>query len=139
MAKIFRSVTEIKNQMNLACNIAVKNACERLLKKLREIIKSKYYDQYDPKMYVRTEQFLDSAMMEMLTKNCGRIFMNENAMNYKEWTGELQIQYASQGYHGSTHIRASGRFWETFTDFCENNVRQILREELIRQGVPIIN
>lgn len=139
MAQPFRSISEIRNKMNSACNIAVKNACERLLKKLQELIHTEYYDQYNPKEYIRTYQFLHSAMTEMISKNCGRIFMDENAMNYKEWTGELQLHYGSQGYHGSLSIKTDGRFWDAFAEFCQKNVRQILKEELIKQGVPIIN
>ena len=136
---VFRTITEIEKYLQSACNKAVKNACDRLLKQLQTIIQTEYYDQYNPKEYVRTYQFLKSAMTEMLTENCGRIFMDKDTMDYKEWTGELQLHYGSQGYHGSLGIQTSGRFWETFSEFCENNVRQILREELIKQGVPIIN
>lgn len=139
MAKTFSSISQIEGFINVAIQGAVKNACERLLKKLREFIQTEYYDQYDPKKYIRTEQFLNSAMTEMLSKNCGRIFMDKDAMDYKEWSGELQLQYGSQGYHGSLDIRTDGRFWDAFSDFCEKNIRQIFKEELIKQGVPIIN
>lgn len=139
MAKTFTSLSQIEAFLNKAIEEVVKKACDRLLKALKEIIKTEYYDQYDPIEYSRTEQFLNSAITEMLSKNSGRIFMNENAMDYKAWTGELQLRYASQGYHGSTYIRTSGRFWDTFAEFCQKNVRQILKEELIEHGVPIIN
>ena len=139
MARTFTSLSQIEGFLNKAIEEAVKKTCDRLLKALKEIIKTEYYDQYDPIEYSRTDQFLNSAMTEMLSKNSGRIFMNENAMDYKAWTGELQLRYASQGYHGSPYIRTSGRFWDTFAEFCQKNVRQIFKEELIKQGVPIIN
>ena len=139
MAKTFISSSQIEFFLNKAIEASVKRACDRLLEALKEIIKTEYYDQYDPIEYVRTEQFLNSAMTEMLSKNSSRIFMDESAMDYKTWTGELQLCYASQGYHGSPYIGTSGRFWDTFAKFCQNNVRQILKEELIKQGVPIIN
>ena len=136
---VYKTITEIKNDAQLRCNKAVKSACERLLEKLRETILEEYYNQYTPKEYMRTFQFLDSAMTKMLTANTGLIYMDEKAMDYKEWTGKLQLEYSSQGYHGSEEIQTDGRFWESFSTFCENNVRQILKEELIKQGVPIIN
>ena len=136
---IFKSITSMQNYIQSACNIAVEKACERLLEELQKIIRTEYYDQYDPKEYVRTDSFFKSAVKEMLEENCGRIFMNENAMNYKAWTGELQLRYASLGYHGCTYIQTGGRFWDTFSEFFKKNVRQILKEELIKQGIPIIN
>lgn len=139
MARAFTSISQIEGFLNKAIETAVKNSCERLSKKLKEFISTEYYDQYNPKEYIRTYQFLNSATTEMLTKNSGRIYMDKDAMDYKEWTGELQIHYGSLGYHGSLGIRTDGRFWDSFAEFCEKNVRQIFKEELIKQGIPIIN
>lgn len=136
---VFRSIAEIERYVKVACGKAIKSTCNRLLEQLQIIIRTEYYNQYTPQQYKRTDDFFKSAVTEMLEENCGRIFMDKDAMNYKEWTGELQLEYASKGYHGSTEIQTEGRFWETFSEFCENNVYQILREELIKQGVPIIN
>lgn len=136
---VFKSISDLKRRTQIACNIAVENACDKLLKELQKIITTEYYNQYNPKEYIRTMQFLHSAMTKMLSQNVGVIYMDASAMDYKEWTGELQLIYASQGYHGSLEIQTDGRFWDTFTEFCKNNVRQILREELIKQGIPIIN
>ena len=94
MARTFKSISQIEGFLNKAIESAVKKTCDRLLKALKEIIKTEYYDQYDPIEYSRTDQFLNSAITEMLSKNSGRIFMNENAMDYKAWTGELQLRYA---------------------------------------------
>jgi hypothetical protein len=136
---VFRTIAEIEKYTQVACNEAVKNTCDRLLKQLKIIIRTEYYNQYDPKKYVRTDQFFNSAITKMLTDNCGVILMDESSMNYRGWAGELQLEYASRGYHGSLDIQTEGRFWDEFSEFCENNVYQILREELIKQGVPIIN
>ena len=74
----------------------------------------------------------------MLTQNCGEIFMDEDAMNYGAyWDGELQLQFASRGYHGTTAIQTEGRFWQAFLDFCEQNAVKILKEELIKRGINV--
>lgn len=139
MAKTFKTIVELQRHMEKACAVAVKNACERILEVLQVLIDTEYYSQYDPKEYVRTHQFLESATTKMLSKNCGAIFMDADKMDYKAWTGELQLEYANLGLHGSQLIKRPGKFWDSFLEFCEENATAILKEELIKQGIPIIN
>ena len=102
------------------------------------MIDTEYYDQFEPDFYNRTYQFWKSASTRMLNKNCGEIFMDKSAMNYGSfWNGELQLLYASEGYHGSKNIQTEGKFWSAFIDFCDDNATNILKEELIKQGLTI--
>lgn len=144
---VFRTIAEMQKFLDTACNKAVEKSCNRLLGKLQELIISEYYDSYEPTQYKRTEQFYKSAMTEMLSETCGQIFMNPNKMNYPfsgrgwSWDGATQIYEANQGSHGgwSTDESRKHRYWDSFEEYCEKNAYQILREELIKQGVPIIN
>lgn len=144
---IFRSPAEMQKFLDTACNKAVESTCNRLLGKLQELIMSEYYDSYDPTQYQRTFQFYKSAMTKMLSTACGQIFMNPDKMNYPfsgrgwSWDGATQIYEANQGSHGgwSTDESRKHRYWDEFEEYCEKNVYQLLREELIKQGVPIIN
>ena len=134
----YKTYSALVSAMNKNINIAVENACNRLLGTLQELIDTEYYDQFEPDYYKRTYQFWRSATTKMLTQNCGEIFMDEDAMNYGTyWDGELQLQFASRGYHGTTAIQTEGRFWQTFLDFCEQNAVKILKEELIKQGINV--
>ena len=134
----YKTYSALVTAMNKNINIAVENACNRLLGTLQELIDTEYYDQFEPDYYKRTYQFWRSATTKMLTQNCGEIFMDEDAMNYGTyWDGELQLQFASRGYHGTTAIQTDGRFWQTFLDFCEQNSVKILKEELIKQGINV--
>lgn len=134
----YRTYSALVNAMNKHINVAVENACNRLLGTLQELIDTEYYDQFEPDYYKRTYQFWKSATTKMLTKNCGEIFMDEDAMDYGNyWDGECQLQFASRGYHGTTAIQTEGRFWSAFIDFCEQNASKILKEELIKQGLTI--
>lgn len=138
MAKVFKTMVSLEKYLESACEKAVQNACNRLLGTLQALIDSEYYDQFEPDYYQRTYQFWESATTEMLTKNCGQIFMNESAMNYGAyWNGQKQLEYAAQGYHGGTYIQTPGRFWDSFIEFCENNAVNILKEELQKQGLKI--
>ena len=134
--KIFTTMVSLENYIESACERAVENACNRLLGTLQELIDSEYYDQFEPSRYKRTYQFWESATTRMLNKTCGEIFMDAKSMNYGSfWNGELQLLYASDGYHGSKDIQTEGRFWEAFIDFCEKNAVKILKEELNKQGI----
>ena len=134
----YKTYSALVTAMNKNINIAVENACNRLLGTLQQLIDTEYYDQFEPDYYKRTYQFWRSATTKMLTQNCGEIFMDEDAMNYGTyWDGELQLQFASRGYHGTTAIQTDGRFWQTFLDFCEQNAVKILKEELIKQGINV--
>lgn len=136
VTKTFTTVVGLENYIEYACEKAVQNACNRLLGTLQELIDTEYYDQFEPDRYIRSYQFWRSATTKMLTKNCGEIFMDADAMDYGTyWTGEKQLEYASQGYHGHTDFQTEGRFWSTFVEFCEQNATNILKQELIKQGL----
>lgn len=136
--KVFKTVVGLENYLESACEKAVENACNRLLGTLQQLIDTEYYDQFEPDFYKRTYQFWHSATTRMLNKTCGEIFMDESAMNYGAyWDGECQVQFASRGYHGSTEFQTEGRFWDSFIEFCEDNVTTILKEELRKQGINV--
>lgn len=137
MAK-YKTYSALVNAMNKNVNIAVKNACYRILGSLQEIIDSEFYDVFEPDFYKRTYQFWKSATTKMINQNCGQVFMDKSAMNYNSfWTGEKQLLAASIGSHGGwvTEETKQHRFWDVFIDFCENNAVNILREELSKQGI----
>ena len=137
--KVFTTMVSLENYIEKACEKAIQNACNRLLGTLQELIDSEYYDQFEPERYRRTYQFWESATTRMLSKTCGEIFMDADAMNYGSfWDGELQLLYASEGYHGGDYIQTEGRFWDSFLDFCNDHAVDILREELAKQGIKTI-
>ena len=137
--KVFKTTVELQNYLEKACAVAVENACNRLLGTLQELINTEYYDQFEPDFYNRSYQFWKSATVKMLNSNMGEIFMDKSAMNYGSyWNGECQLEFASRGYHGTTAIQTEGRFWDSFSDYCEKNAVNILREELTKQGIKTV-
>lgn len=134
----FKSYTALIAEINKRTEIAVENACNRLLGTLQEIIDTSYYDTFEPDFYRRSYQFWRSATTKMLSQNCGQVFMDKSAMNYGSyWDGECQLEFANRGYHGTTEIQTEGRFWDEFSQYCEENAIRILKEELRKQKVPI--
>lgn len=140
MAQVIKSMSELKKQVNAACNRAVENACNRLLGTLQELIDTEFYDVFTPDYYHRTYQFWESATTKMLKHNCGEIFMDKSKMNYNTfWTAEKQLHAANIGSHGGiiTDETKDHKFWETFVEFCQENAINILKEELRKCGVPV--
>lgn len=137
MAK-FKTYSALVSVMNKNINIAVENACNRLLGTLQELIDTEFYDVFEPSYYNRTYQFWHSATTEMLNQTCGKVFMDASKMNYNSfWTGKKQLQDASIGSHGGwvTDETKEHKFWESFIQYCEQNATKILKEELRKQGI----
>lgn len=140
MATVIKSMSDLKKNLNKRINIAVETACNRLLGSLQQIIDTEFYDIFTPDYYHRTYQFWQSATTKMLTENCGEVFMDKSKMNYNDfWTGEIQLYAANIGSHGGiiTDETRKHKFWEVFINFCEENTVKILKEELIKSGIPL--
>lgn len=136
----YNTYNALVSAMNKNINIAVENACNRLLGSLQEIIDKEFYNVFEPDYYNRTYQFWKSATTKMLNQNCGEIFMDKSAMDYNNfWSGEKQLYAASIGSHGGwiTTETKSHKFWEAFLDFCEKNAIDILKEELRKQHINV--
>ena len=139
MARTFSSNVALENAMQSAATKAVETTCNRLLGTLQEYIISEYYDLFTPDQYRRTYQFFESAMMQMINKNMGEIFMNSDAMNYGEyWDGITQLYMSNAGYHGSVDIYENGHFWNKFIEYCNKNAISILKQELKNNGLNVI-
>ena len=138
MSRVFTSVVDLQGAMEQCCTVAIQNACEILLAELQRLIRSEFYDQYTPSQYDRTDQFFNSAVKEMVTDLCGRVFMDAGRMNYLEphWTGETQLEAANNSSHGGYIIR-EGAYWDSFIDYCNKNALTILKQELRKQGLNV--
>ena len=138
MARTFTSIVELQGAMQQCCTVAIQNACEILLAELQRLIRSEFYDKYTPSQYDRTDQFFNSAVKEMVTDLCGRVFMDAGRMNYLEphWTGETQIEAANRGLHGG-YIKREGAYWDSFINYCNKNALTILKQELRKQGLNV--
>lgn len=139
-SKLFRTPVELKNYMQVLCDMAIENACNRLLGALQKIIIDEFYEIFEPDFYIRSYQFWKSATTDMLNKNIGIIFMDDTAMNYNSyWTGKKQLLAASIGSHGGwvTDETKEHRFWEVFEKYCAENAIQILKEELSNVGLKV--
>lgn len=156
--KTFTTMVQFQQMIEPLITKAVENTAKILQEKLVEIINNEYYEQFEPEQYVRTYEFLRSAVYKMIDPKTASIGIDENYFDYEysakymmfengggtprtvegHWTGEDQVNMAARGYHGTYYIRTEGRFWETFIDYCNNNAVNILRKELAKQGIKTV-
>src|SRR5574344_73141 len=140
-----KNYKQLVSQLNKATERAVKNTCNRLLGKLQELVISEYYDAFSPIEYSRSMEFYRSAMTEMVSSSCGKIFMNDSYGQYPfnnrgwAWTMAQNIELGNQGIHGGYATDESLRhhYWDSFEDYCDKNALNILREELIKQEITL--
>jgi len=135
----FNSIGALEAYIKSALNIAMKNVCEIMADKLSQHIQADYYDQYSPRIYKRTYQFLDSVVYNMLGSGYGEVFVNTGSMNYEDATGKYVADLASMGLHGNPGIQTSGRFFDSFLDECDKAfIINQLKIELGKQGIKAI-
>lgn len=139
-SKVFRTPVGLQNYMQVLCDKAVENACNRLLGELQRIIIDEFYDVFEPDYYQRSYQFWKSAVIKMLQHGIGIVFMDKDAMDYNiYWSGERQLYEASIGSHGgwTTSETKNHKFWKVFEVYCDKNAIKILKEELRKVGLSI--
>lgn len=135
--KSFNSLSGIINYVEIACNVAVKNVSDVMVSKLKDFIQDDFYDLYYPRIYRRTYSLLRSPTANLIGNAEAEIFINTDAMEYFDITGEEVAKLAMQGFHGSEDIFRPGYYWEDFASWCKQNVIILLKQELIRQGLNI--
>lgn len=136
--KTFSAIIELTDYLESACQKAIYNASGRLLSILQQYIEEDYYDLYEPRFYERTFQFYDAAVANMLSSNSAEILMDDTLMDYSgDWSGMKQIDMANKGFHGRKDIYRDGHYWQDFEEFCNGHAIEILKEELIKQGLHI--
>lgn len=122
-------------------NAAVKETADEMKEKLYECIDEQYYHdpEFYPNFYKRTETFLSSAAMRMLSSNSAEIYVDIEGMHYKNEFNSWQIvSWASESKHGSDYYQTETTdFWTTFLDWCNNNLMSILKRNLMKHGLQV--
>ena len=143
MAKVFKSMIDVNNYIENACEQAIKAVAERMTEELENYILEDYYNQYKPKFYDRTYELLKSPKNRMLDSKSAEIFIDFSVINYLiddpiyDYNKTDIVELASKGYHGTTDIHKPGMFWEDFIEWCNKNVPNLMKSELKKQGIPV--
>lgn len=137
MAKVFKSIIDINNYIESACERAIKAVAERMVEELRNYIKEDFYNKYKPQLYKRSEQLLNSPKYNILDPKTAEIFIDIDSISYLEGSESEIVKLASLGYHGTINIFRPGMFWEDFIEWCNSNVPQLMKQELEKRGIPV--
>ena len=143
MAKVFKTIIDVNNYIESACEKAIESVAERMTQELEGYIREDFYNQYRPRFYDRTYQLLKSPKYNMIDPKSAEIFIDMDTINYliddPQYNGSSEeiVKLASLGYHGTTDIFRPGMFWEDFIDWCNKNVPHLMKSALKSQGIPI--
>ena len=144
MAKIFKSVIDVNNYIESACEKAIKSVAERMTEELESYIREDFYNQYSPRFYKRSYQLLKSPKYNMLDPKSAEIFIDIDSIDYLiganekyDYSEEDIVKLASLGFHGTINIFKPGMFWEDFIDWCNNNVPYLMKFELKKYGITV--
>ena len=144
MAKVFKSIIDVNNYIENACEQAIKAVAERMTEELKSYIQEDFYNQYSPRFYRRSYQLLKSPKYNMLDPKSAEIFIDIDSIDYLIGSNERYnydeadiVKLASLGYHGIIDIFRPGMFWEDFIEWCNKNVPYLMKQELKKQGIPV--
>ena len=128
----------------LYCNAALERALDvvstKMCDELTKSIDSEFYQQYSPRRYKRTKQFLNSAFKTNVTFSGNEmsveIGVDYDKLNYERIDGYSVVELASRGYHGleDDDLYADGFFWQNLLDkYPASVIKQMVIEEFKRQ------
>lgn len=127
--------------LNKNINKAVQETANEAKEKLHECIDEQYYNDpgFYPNVYKRTETFLSSAAMLMLSSNSAKIYIDIEGMHYMNNFNEWQVvEWASESKHGADYYQTDTEdFWTTFIDWCNDNLLDILVKNLKKNGLNV--
>ena len=139
MAKRFNSADTLQAYLSTICYLAVEDTAKTASEKLKECIKEQYYEDpgFYPKVYERTGQFLEHAAYQLLSDSSAKIYVDIDGMHYKNNFDPWQVvSWASESKHGADYYQTDTTdFWTAFTDWCSENLINILKYNLRKYGL----
>ena len=152
---VFRNETELKNFLLQKCRNAVVQVEESVHRTIDNCLKQ-FYSEFSPDEYIRTQQLLHS-LVKSGVKQVGNgfeaeVYFDVSSLNYQTgeiptqhgfgyatWDAETVLRVAMTGdYGGKPHGGyATGTAIWTESMNRLGNIFELLKQELIAQGIPI--
>lgn len=136
-----KTYTALVNELNNRVTLSVQNVAKIVCDKLWECIDEQYYNDpgFYPNIYKRTETFLNSVTYEMIGKNSARIGIDTAGMHYKNGFSARQVvDWAKESMHGAPMYQTTTEdFWSVFIEWADENVPQLLKSELKKNGLNV--
>ena len=141
MATIIKSMNDLKKQVESACNKAVETTAITAMNKLHDCIDEQYYKdpEFYPNVYKRTYEFFNHVAYDMISSNSAKIYVDIEGMHYKNNFSPWQVvKWASESKHGADYYQTKTTdFWTEFIEWCNENLINLLKINLQKQGLNI--
>lgn len=135
----FKNTNYLYDYIEIQIKTYLSQAGERIKEVIKDYIQERFYDQYDPQFYDRTDQLLNSVTCTKV-KQIGNtyqieIYLNTDGVNYYSWENgqrmkidpELIFEASSEGWHGAT--QTDGRFMdEAKADLKKGNSYDLIKD-----------
>lgn len=145
---VFKNEAQLKNFLLAKCKNALVKSQEQIYRIIDRFVK-KFYADYDPVLYERTNQLLNSLVKsEIISTGNGfeaQVYFDLDSLNYvtgAQPSGKQVMDAAAYGGHGAEGLRVvSGdtgvSIWDDPMQILSTEAIEILREMLISEGIPI--
>ena len=137
----YKQYTVLVKELNKRVNDAVESVADIVCTKLRECIDEQYYNDpgFYPNIYERTEQFLNSAVANMIGNGTAEIKVDTSKMHYKNgFSADDVVEMAMQSMHGSPLYKTDTTpAWDVFIEWAGENIISLLKKELNGRGIKV--
>ena len=145
---VFKSQKELESFLMKKLRLAILKAQDEVYVIIKKFL-YQYYGDYDPIMYERTYQLLQSLVQSRIVSDGkgykAEIYFDVDSLNYVTGlspSGEQVIDAAAYGGHGAEGLRVvSGKTdvsaWNDPIQKLNSDAINILKKMLIAEGIPI--
>lgn len=141
MVTVIKNMNDLKKQVDIACGKAVEETSITVMNKLHDCIDKQYYQDpgFYPNVYKRTFTFFNHVAYDMLTSNKSQIYVDIEGMHYKNNFSPWQVvSWAAESKHGAEYYQTkTDDFWSVFIEWCNDNIMELLKKNLMKQGLNI--
>jgi len=136
-----RTKSQLQSYLEKICETAVRETAKTVKEELTRCIDMQYYSDpgFYPNVYKRTEKFLNSVAVQMLSGQVAEVYVDIEGMHYKNnFSSHQVVTWASESKHGADYYQTSTQdFWTTFVKWCDENLLVLLKVNLMKYGIYI--
>ena len=132
----FTSVEALKREILMRTKVGVLNTREKIYAEIERCLQ-KYYGEYDPVKYVRTQQLMNSLVRESFGDGLGfEVYFDPSRLNYVtgNWGADEVLNTAMHGSHGG-YVDGTAIWDESMVEL--GDIVALIKRELIAAGLPV--
>lgn len=141
MTTVIKSIDDLKEHIDAACNRAVETTSITVMDRLHDCIDEQYYKdpEFYPNVYKRTNEFFNHVAYDMLSSNTAQIYVDIEGIRYKNNFSPWQVvKWALESKHGADYYQTNTKdFWTAFIEWCNDNLMELLKKNLRKQGLNV--